>query len=694
MLGDMVWDRIKRKAEYADDGALIYSLPENFKATDVCHEAKETCNNWFCKIGSIRELLPRIYLELAILRCWRFMQDNSFAVIHRLTMMMRGLADPLASAYCHLYMAQCAQTLPLRDMGFLIASFNEITILLSRIISGKGNSKGNSQAKSKLLITLLEPTIEWTMKCIFKDASKWKVNDIFLELGLRRDMLKLNWASPCISIVLHHLLKELPAETVNVNVLDIMQLIEDCKDISFDQYLNYRLLGFKLYESGPPKKSVCVLLDKVFQAVTQYNNLDEYLKVVDAYLDIVLQYQMDNYLSMILDGISLRACNKKVTEDELGSLQSVLIKLLSHFNCLEDAFALNHFIEILDVMYGSARKIVNMHILTKATRNGCFRDPTIIQLLFEISRALHDSLDFSSLKGDDHQQSAHLISRFVQMETLVHCGNSLAIKAAKDAKPLGFVKFCIAFNEVTIPSISAITGCMSLYLETAEVALICGLVSHADGLIDSAISTLQSLELSDGCGLPIDFGGILSSIRKLCGLLVIVPGNPEEGITYMPRNILSLVKSHSWVTPGIRIKVFCAIVSLSATLAQNKLPYQASNSEVVGNDELFFGEPSYYQQLLSISCSILQDLVEALQQEPVNVARGNLALEACNCIISSFEASPEISVVCTELMEIAKSCLHANNRYLQSTVDFLDNQLSTSPRNRSIISNRQPLVHP
>lgn len=31
------------------------------------------------------------------------------------------------------------------------------------------------------------------------------------------------------------------------------------------QYLNYRLLGFKLYESGPQKESVCVLLDKVFQ---------------------------------------------------------------------------------------------------------------------------------------------------------------------------------------------------------------------------------------------------------------------------------------------------------------------------------------------------------------------------------------------------------------------------------------------
>lgn len=38
----------------------VYLSAENFKATDVCHDAKETCNNWFCKIGSIRELLPRM----------------------------------------------------------------------------------------------------------------------------------------------------------------------------------------------------------------------------------------------------------------------------------------------------------------------------------------------------------------------------------------------------------------------------------------------------------------------------------------------------------------------------------------------------------------------------------------------------------------------------------------------------------
>lgn len=33
----------------------------NFQANDVCLDSKETCNNWFCKIGSVKELLPRMY---------------------------------------------------------------------------------------------------------------------------------------------------------------------------------------------------------------------------------------------------------------------------------------------------------------------------------------------------------------------------------------------------------------------------------------------------------------------------------------------------------------------------------------------------------------------------------------------------------------------------------------------------------
>lgn len=47
-------------------------------------------------------------------------------------------------------------------------------------------------------------------------------------------------------------------------------------------------------------------------------------------------------------------------------------------------------------------------------RNSYICDPTTIQLLFEISVALHDDLDCVNVKDDDNQP-ARLISRFVHM---------------------------------------------------------------------------------------------------------------------------------------------------------------------------------------------------------------------------------------------------------------------------------------
>ncbi|KAK9089725.1 hypothetical protein Scep_028807 [Stephania cephalantha] len=700
MLGDMVWERIKTKAECDNNGTRICSLPDYFQSCDVCSDAKETCYNWFCKIGSIHELLPRIYLELAILHCSRFLNDQPFDSLHRLTMMMRGLADPLASAYCRVYMAHCALRLRPYDIGYLITCFTDFKIILSNIIFEKDAKSGNSLENRKQLIGLLEPAIEWIMKCIFKGPCQRQIEDVLMEFGLGTTPSDLCGNLKCISIVVHHLIEELPAEIVCSHVLEIIKLIEGSNDISYDQSLNLRLLGFKLYEVRPEGELLDSIIGKVLQVINEYDDLDSYLKVADAYFDIVLQCHMDSYLAMILDSISRRTCGRDINENELSSLQSIFIKLLAHHNNLDDLFVLKHFVEILDVLHGNARDVVNMHILRKATMNACICDPATIQFLIEISQALHDGIDISNMR-DDHQQAVRLITHFVEKvdygaalerhltfllecrgafgrindlkEALVHSSNYLAVKAIKDANKFsGFVKSCIAFSEVTIPSVSANMMQMNLYIETAEVALLAGLVSHADGLVDAAVSCLRDLVQADGSQVTIDIDGIALLMQRLFSLLVVLPGNPERGAVYIPKSIISFYDDKPWITPRMRTRFLCSIVSLSATLSQEKLPYHVNNEEVPGNDIIFFGDPSYYQELISISRSVLDKLIDNIQLEKHSAARGNIALEACNCILSSFKASEETLLLCSKLIEIAKSCSNPSDKYLRSTINVFD----------------------
>nr|KYP73434.1 UPF0505 protein C16orf62 isogeny [Cajanus cajan] len=684
MLGNLVWQRIKRKAEFSEDGALC------------------------CNLAGIRFKGPVnhskfFYLELAILPCWRFLLDQPLDSLQRLVMMTRGLGDPVASAYCRLYMAHCAQKLPSHDIGYLVTCVNDLRVILMQILSAKERTDKNVTLDRKLQVSLMEPTIEYIMKCIFNGLSQRQVNEVLSELGLMKNQQDLGSVS-CVSIVLHHLLKELPIEVVSSNIVQILRLIEFSKDNSFDQHMNYRLLGFRLYERKSSVDIVNAVIEKVIQVIALYDSLDEYLKVVDAYTDLILQNQKDNHLNTILEGISKRARNKGVTEDEMLSLQSLVVKLLSHFKHLEDVFSLVQFPEIIDVMYGKSQDVVFLHILNMATRNGHISDPTSIQMLFEISQTLHDNIEFMNVKDDDGQV-AHSISRFVHMvdygaemechlaflvdcrgafgrlnelkETLVHSSNSLAIQALKCAKKhLSFVKSCITFSEVTIPSISAHRQ-FDLFLETAEVALLGGLVSHLDGLIDSAISCLHILDIIDGYRTPTDVEGLVSSIRKLCGFLIMVPGNFSLPVTYFPNNLFTVVSSQSWFEPKMRTQIFSAIILLLTTLSQKRLPYHA-NPQIPGNNILYYGDSSYNQELVSLSKPVLENLLSAIQQEPSQAARGIIALEACNCIASSFMLNNELSSVCLTLVETAKSCMSAQDKYLQSTIQLLSKQSPTS----------------
>lgn len=57
-------------------------------------------------------------------------KDPPVGSIERITLMMRGIADPLASAYAHLYLARRGQVLLPSDSGLLMCEPPTIDALL------------------------------------------------------------------------------------------------------------------------------------------------------------------------------------------------------------------------------------------------------------------------------------------------------------------------------------------------------------------------------------------------------------------------------------------------------------------------------------------------------------------------------------------------------------------------------------
>jgi hypothetical protein len=123
-VGQLVYKRIKMKAEnkseetYDEIDEIEYRtnqnsgrkkapLPENWNSDDIRESAKATCRNWFFKVASIRELVPRLYLEFALLDCMRFLRpEPPVDRLNRLIAQIKGVGDPLVAAYLRCYAAK------------------------------------------------------------------------------------------------------------------------------------------------------------------------------------------------------------------------------------------------------------------------------------------------------------------------------------------------------------------------------------------------------------------------------------------------------------------------------------------------------------------------------------------------------------------------------------------------------------
>jgi len=223
----------------------------------VPESAKETCRNWFFKIASIRELLPRFYVETAILQCYSFLTTREYnRALVRLATMVRGIGDPLVAAYARCYLCRVGVLVAPSIRDHLMLCFDDLLLTFTSQISTDSVQTALTVQRTSIqhYLVLYTPALDWILGCLAHNAS-----DQLLDTVLQRcsDMSTGN------ALLLNSIMASFSADFIAARAVELSRKIRDMDDVGFPRHLLYCSLGHCVAVADPPDDQKLVLLNEV-----------------------------------------------------------------------------------------------------------------------------------------------------------------------------------------------------------------------------------------------------------------------------------------------------------------------------------------------------------------------------------------------------------------------------------------------
>lgn len=565
--GLLVFERILDKSNSSNKFNTTISAT-NIKSENISETAKETCRNWFYKIASIRELLPRMYIEASLLRCYIFLdRDEPLKVLKRLVYMARGIGDCMVGAYFRCYLIKAGVELMELNLGkdnslfdsILKICISDLLFILPQQISYKYLE--NLGLKFVDYYLLIMPAIDWMIECLQTDYN-W-----LLQKCKSIDDISLK------SVFILSLISFFPISYLANFAIEFYQQIKLCNECN-----NFPLLissfGLKISENSTLilEESRKPLYFEVWQVMKNMVNNEDMMSCVDAWTSNICSWfsikEVEKIYALILSRTTENGKFPNLSIHTRSILNKILSTSYTNIN-LKSLITMDCFMPFMELLQDISHKVqIYKQILQKLKNevsdsnvSPTLNDSLVIDSLLSLSKLLHDrvdamtpdqeteeiggliswfvaSVDFGPRVEDQLNFYVECRASFISIDvvtfTLVTCVNkfiwSEAVRYMNQKRRLTFVRACLAYCYITIASLNGVIHRIQLSIAAAESALINACLGQADAFIKYAITDIiQIPRLFKINGQTISTQSLSQSIiSRVISLLLLVPDAPDQ----------------------------------------------------------------------------------------------------------------------------------------------------------------------
>ncbi|KAL0211176.1 hypothetical protein P9112_009474 [Eukaryota sp. TZLM1-RC] len=590
---DLVFSRIKTKAiQFAKENNSKF--PESFTNIDVPQGAKLIASNWLGKISSVRELLPRVLIEAAVLRIYRFLTpSNQLAmIVNRLLSQCRGIGGFVTSFYVSCYICRiCQEEVPASARELSIKSINDV------LMRWPVNNPLDHE-----LVSALVPLFNCIGYGIYSDDQN--------TIDSNYELL-LNWFKhyKCLQIdslpLISSIFSSFPANVAVKFALIFLSYIEE-NETTFEKN-HFTVLDSMLAVSNSLAEADCLPsegfeLADVIKTINQIwgSSLSDYQAAEDETLLNIKRIDIASNLGKFvchhvssqqkskgnkLLNILLKEVVNLYTKSTSEKYFSLLVKSLLNFldSIVTSSqplsfFALDHFVPCLSLLPQKERAIVSsscLKSLSKSESQSQVSDAVLSHGLLTVARFLTSSISLETpieqkevvknllsilihkvvLPDSESQLSFYTDCRplFLHFEPLqeelIQLVLSMVVKMDKEQNSIDTIKGALAFAQITIPSLLDVFSQVKLFLSTAEISLGLGLTIQYQEIVNTLVdiiphippfleSSLESASAVSSSAL------VLSTVRHLGNLLStnMLCSHPEFGIYYLFDIVINSLK--------------------------------------------------------------------------------------------------------------------------------------------------------